>query len=273
MIKAGLKRKMEVPKPTDEDYEYRKQHYKAMPELEKLMGICEGYLGLVFCHEGLSEVKDILKNYRCTKGAKIGSVSPIEVVIPPGPTGLDPKQTAFFQALNIQTKIVKTQIEIISPSRILVVGQKIGASECALLDKLNIRPFVFEVAVINVYDNGVIYSPKVLDLGKAEILQKLCRGATFLTAASLQSGYPTTLSTRQMVLNGFKNLVACTMTTNYNFTQALALKAASLEKKEEKPKKEDKPQKVEEKKVVEVKEEKKEEEVAVAGFGDIFGGD
>ncbi len=270
LLKAGLKRKMEEPKKTDEDYEVRKQNYKPMPQLEKLISVCEGYLGLIFCRDNLAEIKDKLKTYKCTKGAKLGSISPVEVVIPPGPTGLDPKQTAFFQALNIQTKIVKTQIEIINPSKILVKGQKIGASECSLLDKLNIKPFAYEVHITNVYDNGVIYSPAVLDINKDEVIAKLRKGASYLTAAAIQSGYPTPLAARQLVLTGFKNLVALTMSSTYDFKQAKAIKSAATAAPVEKPK---------EKKVKEVvkeeekKEEEKKEEALAGGFGDIFGGE
>jgi large subunit ribosomal protein LP0 len=39
-----------------------------------------------------------------------------------GPTGLDPKQTSFFQQLNIQTKIVKTQIEIVADKKVITSG-------------------------------------------------------------------------------------------------------------------------------------------------------
>jgi large subunit ribosomal protein LP0 len=274
LIKAGIKKKINEAKPEEEDYEVRKAHYKNMPELEKLITVCEGYMGLIFCNDKLSEIKDVLGNYRCNKGAKIGAVSPCEVTIQPGATGLDPKQTAFFQALNIQTKIVKTQIEIINSSKILSKGQKIGASECALLDKLGIRPFLFEVTATHVYDNGTLYSPDVLNIRKEDVIAKLRKGAGYLTAASLQSGYPTALSARQLVLTGFKNLVACTMSSPFTFNEAKAIKEASEKPKEEKPKdlEEEKPKKKVEKKEEEKKEEKKEEE-AIGGFGDIFGGD
>ncbi|KAB2596626.1 60S acidic ribosomal protein P0-like [Pyrus ussuriensis x Pyrus communis] len=39
--------------------------------------------------------------------ARVGLVAPIDVVVPPGNTGLDPSQTSFFQVLNIPTKINK----------------------------------------------------------------------------------------------------------------------------------------------------------------------
>ena len=46
--------------------------------------------------------------------ARVGSVAPVDVFVEPGPTGCDPGQTAWFQALNIPTKINKGQIEMIS---------------------------------------------------------------------------------------------------------------------------------------------------------------
>lgn len=276
-----MSRRMAVAQTSDEDYEARK-NMKVIPELEKLSGLCKGYQAFIFCHDNLSEVKEMLGNFKCTKGAKVGAVAPSDVFIQPGPTGLDPKQTAFFQALNIQTKIVRTQIEIISAGKIISAGQKIGASECALLDKLNIRPFCFTVTPVKVYDNGAIYDPSVLDIKPADILAKLMRGANYLTAAALESGYPTELSARQMVLSGFKNLLALAVNTSYNFKEAEAMKAsasaadapkpkaakAPKEPKEAKPDKKDaKPAKAEVKKEPEP-EAPKEPEVSIGGIFD-----
>jgi len=269
LIKAGLKKKMEEPKSDDEDYEIRRHNYRPMPELEKLIGICKGYIGLVFCRDNLSEVKDKIKEFKCIKGAKVGVISPCDVTIPAGSTGLDPKQTNFFQALNIQTKIVRTQIEILNDTKVITKGQKITASECALLEKLNIKPFIFELIVYQVYDNGVVYSPTVLDVGKAEVIQKLRKGATYLTSAALQTGYPTSLSARQMLLTGFKNMLSFSMTTDYNFKQAQDIKkaissapaaavavAATVEDKEDEPP---------------AVEEKKQDEEEAVHIGNIFG--
>jgi len=86
-----------------------------------------------------------------------------------GSTGLDPKQTSFFQQLNIQTKIVKTQIEIVADKKIITKGLKIESSMCALLDKLKIRPFSYKMHVKSVYDAGQIFDAKILDISSADI--------------------------------------------------------------------------------------------------------
>jgi large subunit ribosomal protein LP0 len=63
--------------------------------------------GLIYTNGDLTEIKAILDAQNREAPAKIGSLAPAEVTVPAGSTGLDPKQTSFFQALNIQTKIVK----------------------------------------------------------------------------------------------------------------------------------------------------------------------
>lgn len=63
----------------------------------------------------------------------------VNLSLPSGPTGMDPSQTAFFQALNIGTKIVKGQIELVSEFPILKAGDKVSPSTAVLLGKLGIR--------------------------------------------------------------------------------------------------------------------------------------
>lgn len=75
------------------------------------------------------------------------------MTIPAGPTGLEPTQTTFFQALSIPTKIVKGSIDILSDVQLINAGDKCGASEVALLNKLNIKPFSFGLEVTKIWEN------------------------------------------------------------------------------------------------------------------------
>merc|ERR1712066_1097329 len=95
--------------------------------------------------------------------AKAGVIAPCSVTIPKGPTGLDPAQTSFFQALNIATKINKGSIEIINDTEVIKEGNKVGSSEAALLAKLGVKPFQYGLAVKYVYEGGV-FDPSVLKI-------------------------------------------------------------------------------------------------------------
>lgn len=41
-------------------------------------------------------------------------------------------------------------------------GEKVGNSEAALLQKLDIKPFSYGLVIEQVYDNGSIFDPAVL---------------------------------------------------------------------------------------------------------------
>jgi len=56
---------------------------------------------LIFSNGDLSEIKKLIDLQKREAPAKVGIIAPDDVWIRAGPTGLDPKQTSFFQALNI----------------------------------------------------------------------------------------------------------------------------------------------------------------------------
>merc|ERR1719375_1073858 len=106
-----------------------------------------GNVGFVFTTGSLDTVMDILAEHVKPAAAKAGVIAPCSCTIPKGPTGLDPAQTSFFQALNIATKINKGSIEIINDCTVLKEGEKVGSSEAALLAKLNVKPFEYGLVV------------------------------------------------------------------------------------------------------------------------------
>ena len=113
-IKAALTHRIKKPQTTDEDYELRKEKWTPPKnEIEKLIPLIRFNTALIFCKGNPSDVKDILAGKKRSASAKSGTIAPSSVTIYPGPTGLDPKQTEFFQRLDIATKLVKQQVEII----------------------------------------------------------------------------------------------------------------------------------------------------------------
>jgi len=132
----------------------------ANADLHKLLPLLKGNMGFVFTNADLSEVKKIVTANKVPAAAKVGALAPTNFILPEGPTGLDPGQTAFFQALNIATKIVKGAIEIINPVPIIKEGEKVSASASALLSKLNIKPFFFGAKVPLVYEGAASSTPR-----------------------------------------------------------------------------------------------------------------
>lgn len=143
-------------------------------------------------------------------------------MVPPGPTGCDPGQTSFFQALNIATKIQKAQIEIISPVLLVKKNEKVLPGQAALLDKLNIHPFTYGMTILQVYDNGSLFDPAVLDLTPDDIKGFFLQSMRTVAALSLELQYPTLASLPHSLNNAFKMLVGiCTDEgVDYTFEKA-----------------------------------------------------
>merc|ERR1711990_231945 len=227
LMKASLTAANKKPEEGDEDYDERKDTYEYSENIEKIISQLKGNTNLIFSNGDLGEVKAVLDAESRPSAAKPGMIAPIDVTVPEGPTGLDPKQTAFFQTLGIQTKIVKAQIDIIKAKQVVTKGDKIGGTEAALLDKLKIYPFEYKMEVRKVLQNGSMFDARVLDLSTDAILAKFKKAVGNQAQMSLASGYSTSASAPHSLANGFKNLVAACAATGYEFPQAAAVLSAA----------------------------------------------
>ncbi|PVU97573.1 hypothetical protein BB559_001983 [Furculomyces boomerangus] len=147
----------------------------------------------------------------------IGFVFTIDVFVPAGNTGMEPGQTNFFQALGIPTKISRGTIEIIGDVHLIKVGDKVGASEATLLNKLNISPFTYGMSISQVYDNGSVFSASVLDITDEDLLSHLVSGINEIACVSLALSYPTIPSVPHLLINGFKDLLKISVASEYTF--------------------------------------------------------
>lgn len=193
---------------------------KEYPDLEKLLAHVQGNVGLIFTNEDIKEIRDIVVANKVPAAARIGTFAPSDVYVPPGPTGLDPGQTSFFQALGIATKIARGSIEILNTVHLIKKGDKVGSSEVALLSKLNIKPFTFGLVPVQVYDTGATYSPEVLDMTEADMLAKFFKGVNYVACLSLALGYPSAPAVKHCLANAFQKCISIALATEYTFEQA-----------------------------------------------------
>jgi len=229
-FKAAIADIVTEPDQRKEDYEERMARFggwKPRPHLNVIRDNLIGNTGLIFTNGDLAAIKEILDTQARAAPAKVGSLAPKEVIVEPGPTGMDPKQTQFFQALNIATKIVRAQIEIVNAVTVIAEGDKISPSQAALLDKLKICPFEYKMNIRSFMDNGKLFDAKVLSITPEAILGFFQAGANNLTSISLASGYVISSAAPHMIINGFKNLAGAAIAGGYDFPQLAAVKAAA----------------------------------------------
>merc|ERR1719498_1588428 len=163
------------------------------PEWMTIVDVMRGNLGFIFTNGELDDIQAVISEYVKPAAAKAGVIAPTSCTIPKGPTGLDPAQTSFFQALNIATKINKGSIEIINDTEVIKEGNKVGSSEAALLTKLGMKPFEYGLAIKYIYEGGV-FDPSVLKIKDEDLMAMFGAGCCNVAALSLGLGYLTEAS-------------------------------------------------------------------------------
>merc|ERR1740129_132973 len=148
----------------------------------------------------------------------------VDLNLSSGPTGMDPSQTAFFQALNIGTKIVKGQIELVSEFPILKNGGKVSASAAVLLQKLSIKPFEYGVEVRQVYQDASVFDAAVLDIGNDVLIAKFLAGVANMAAFSREIGIPTQAGLPHAFGNAFRNIAALLADVDFTFKEVEEVK-------------------------------------------------
>ena len=189
--------------------------------VEKLIETCRGNVGFVFTNGDLGEIREVPESNTRPAPARVGAIAPIDVIVPKGPTGCDPGQTAFFQTLQIATKITRGQIEMVNDTPLISAGDKVGASQSALLQKLGIEPFQYGLILKSVYDNGSLFDAKVLDITDEVLAAKFSDALKSLAALSLSLGFATQASVPHSIANAFKAILAITIELpSYSFEKA-----------------------------------------------------
>eukprot|EP00915_Cephaloidophora_sp_WS-2016_P005598 GHVH01007432.1.p1 GENE.GHVH01007432.1~~GHVH01007432.1.p1 ORF type:complete len:305 (+),score=75.17 GHVH01007432.1:69-983(+) len=194
---------------------------------QKLIDLAEANCAFVFCIAPVAEVRQIVLNNRVPAPARAGVIAPISVTIPAGPTTLEPSQTSFFQALSINTKIVKAKIEILSDVHLMVAGDKVGPSEAALLQKMDIKPFTYGFLSNAVYDDGDVYPASVLDITSEVLVGRLSNAISNVAAFGRATGIPSRASVPHSIMEAFKNACAMCIDSEFKFEQLEDLLASA----------------------------------------------
>lgn len=219
--------KLADQKNVDDREFYQQFGGESMPQLNALLEQTRGKVGLIFSDVAAFELKPIIESHRVKTSAKVGMIAQCDVVVPPGPTGMDPSAISFFHALQVSTKINKGQIEIVKEFQVCTKGLEVNNSGAALLKKLNITPFEYGMELIAVYSNGSILTPDIVAITPDSIVERFQSAVNNIAAMSLQLNLPTAVSVPHMIANAFKNVCAISLESGFEIEAMKNLSAAA----------------------------------------------
>jgi len=187
------------------------------PEYERLLPHVKGNVGFVFTNGELKDIREKIISNKVAAPARAGAIAPLDVFVPAGNTGMEPGKTSFFQALGVPTKIARGTIEITTDLKLVEAGNKVGASEATLLNMLNISPFTYGMGIAQVYDQGQVFAPSVLDIDESQLLTSFMSAVKTIATISLATNYPTLPSVVHSLVNSYKKVIAVALGTDYSW--------------------------------------------------------
>lgn len=190
-----------------------------LPDFERLLPFVRGNVGFIFTNEQLPEIRDAILSNRVAAPARVGAIAPDDVWVPAQNTGLDPSKTSFFQAVGLPSKIARGTIEITSDVKVVVAGTKVGSSEAALLNLLNISPFTYGLSIVQVYDEGQVFPASILDITDDELVGHFVSAISTIASVSLALNYPTLPSVGHSLVNSYKDLLAVAIASKFIFPE------------------------------------------------------
>jgi large subunit ribosomal protein LP0 len=227
LIRKALKFVTEAPNTASADYDDHKE-WTQNAKLECLRDLMVLNVGLIFSEEPYNELRTKIEAQKISMPARTGVMSPCNVVIPAGPTGVEVGKIDLFHKLNIQCKTVKSAIEISKEVRIITKGEKVTEGAVQLCKLLQIVPFEYSLTFQKVYIDGVVIDQDIIEMPMSEVTASFEKFAGYLTAVSMGANIPNALSVPQFIANAFKTCLAIGSESGYSFKQLEdAMNAAS----------------------------------------------
>merc|ERR1712066_233152 len=216
LIKKALKFMCEEPNPSSPDYEDHKK-WEQNTKWENLVPLMKLNVGLIFSEAPYMDLREKIEAEKIKMPARTGVISPCDVVLPVGPTGVEVGKIDLFHKLNIQCKTVKSAIEINKEVKIITKGEKVSEGATQMCKLLQIVPFEYSLTFQYVYIDGVVLDQDIIEMPLDKVADSFEQYAGFLTALSLGADIPNALSVPQFIANGFKTLLAIGSESGYEF--------------------------------------------------------
>ena len=160
--------------------------------LIELQQYVRGMPALILTNDSPFTLAKTLRKSKSKAPAKAGQIAPNNIIIPAGSTPFSPGPIiGELSAIGIKTGIENGKIIIKSDSIVIKEGEVIKPNIASILTRLNIEPMEIGLNIIGVYENGIIFTKKVLDVDDAQYLTDLKNSIREAFNLACYISYPT----------------------------------------------------------------------------------
>lgn len=156
--------------------QYKKESKKT--NLDELATHIPGQSSLVFTNLNLIELKEIFHDYEWMVPAKPNEITPVDIWVPAGDTGLPTGQviSELNMTLKLPTRIMNDTIHIRDDTRTHKAGDLVTVKQAAVLKKLSIAPIESLIRIHFAWNDGEIIPEDVLYMDLNQFKQEVATG-------------------------------------------------------------------------------------------------
>ncbi len=156
---------------------------------------------LVLSDNNAFDIYSSIKKNKARSKAKAGMISPIDIVISEGDTGLPPGPAlSDLKKVGIKAQVKGATIHVTKDTVISKEGDVITEDVVNTLSKLDIKPVELILDVVLIKENGTIYSKEVLDVDSEEIYNNFIMAVRQAINLGVEVGYANSLTIEPMII-------------------------------------------------------------------------
>ncbi len=174
--------------------------------IEKLESFLGGMPALIFTKENPFSLYRTVKKNKSPAAAKPGQLAPNDITIPAGPTPFAPGPViSELSQLGLKAGVESGKIAIKESKVVVHEGQPISAPLAGMLTRLGIQPMEVGLNLVAVFEKGIIYDKKVLDVDEKQFMDQISRAATYARNLSVEVAFPTKQTIELLLQKAFRS--------------------------------------------------------------------
>lgn len=190
----------------------KKVMQKAIAAINDMAGIHElnPYMekalpALLLTKENPFKLFKILKQNKSKAPAKAGQLAPNDIIVPAGPTPFAPGPViGELGMLGIKTGVEGGKISIKADTVICKAGQPINDKVASLLLRLGIEPMEIGLDLKVVYEKGVLYPKKILDIDETKFMSDFMAAISQAYNLAIEAAYTSKDTTEELLMKAFR---------------------------------------------------------------------
>jgi large subunit ribosomal protein L10 len=157
----------------------------------ELIPVVKGSVAIIFTDMDSFELYGLLKRNKGSVSAKIGSIAPLDIVVPAIDTGLPPGPAlSDLKAAGLEVRVQGATIAIVKDKVVAKKGEAITKPVAGVLAKLDIKPIRVGLNIIACYEEGQLFLPNVLDIDSEQVFAQIVKAVQSAVNLSVEIVYP-----------------------------------------------------------------------------------